>query len=441
MNVPPALTQDGPHYGPPNTTNTRLHGYLLILARTMWVAVALLTLGLFVIAIPTRFNELQHVCTPPKCNELQLFSNDVLALKQLGLSLNFYAAYNIPLEVGFTLVFFLVAVIIFWRRSDDRMAIFVSLMLVTFGASLPPVIEALARVQPVWRLPALFVQDLALLCWLTLLYLFPDGRCVPRWTALLALGWALWSLIRPFFMQTTPLALGHPENFALLGLISIGVFAQLYRYARVSSPVQRQQTKWVVFGLTTAVVGIAAYVMIHLLFAPLTQPSLAHVIGNMMSVPTLLTLPGLLIPLTIGIAILRYRLYDIDVLINRTLVYGLLTGLLTVVYFGLVIALQSVLHGFTGGNQLAIVGSTLAIAALFHPLRRRIQTLIDRRFYRRKYDAARTLAEFSATLRNEVDLSQLSERLITVVEETMQPRHVSLWLRPARHERNSNTNP
>src|SRR6266581_4467554 len=145
MNVPPALTQDGPHYGPPNTTNTRLHGYLLILARTMWVAVALLTLGLFVIAIPTRFNELQHVCTPPKCNELQLFSNDVLAL-----SLNFYAAYNIPLEVGFTLVFFLVAVIIFWRRSDDRMAIFVSLMLVTFGASLPPVIEALARVQPVW---------------------------------------------------------------------------------------------------------------------------------------------------------------------------------------------------------------------------------------------------------------------------------------------------
>jgi len=242
-------------------------------------------------------------------------------------------------------------------------------------------------------------------------------------------------------MQTTPFALGHPENFALLGLISIGVFAQLYRYARVSSPVQRQQTKWVVFGLTTAVVGIAAYVMIHLLFAPLTQPSLAHVIGNMMSVPTLLTLPGLLIPLTIGIAILRYRLYDIDVLINRTLVYGLLTGLLTVVYFGLVIALQSVLHGFTGGNQLAIVGSTLAIAALFHPLRRRIQTLIDRRFYRRKYDAARTLAEFSATLRNEVDLSQLSERLITVVEETMQPRHVSLWLRPARHERNSNTNP
>lgn len=435
MNLPHPLTQKGAHVGPPNADNTRLYGRLLILARTMWVAVTLLTVGLYVLALPTRFNELQHVCTPPNCNELQLFSPDLAALKQLGLSLTLYATYNLPLEAGFTLVFLLMAVIIFWRRSDDLMAMFVSLLLVTFGATLPPVIEALARVQPTWRFPALFIQDLALFCWVTLLYLFPDGHFVPRWTVLFALVWGLWSLVRPFFSQATPFALGHPENFALLSLISIGVFAQLYRYRRVSSPVQRQQTKWVVFGLTTAVGGIAAYVIVHILFSPLTQPGLAHVLGNMISVPTLLTLPGLLLPLTIGIAILRYRLWEIDIIINRALVYTTLTVLLTLIYFGLIISLQFLLSGLLNQDSaIAIVASTLLIAALFQPLRKRIQAVIDRRFFRHKYDAARTLGAFSATLRNEVNLSQLQEQLLAVVVETMQPAHVSLWVRPLEHQ-------
>ncbi|HKV01828.1 MAG TPA: hypothetical protein VJQ26_06875, partial [Ktedonobacteraceae bacterium] len=136
-----------------------------------------------------------------------------------------------------------------------------------------------------------------------------------------------------------------------------------------------------------------------------------------------------LIPLSFGLAILRYRLWDIDIIINRTLVYGTLTVLLALVYFGSVIGLQSLLHGFTGGNQLAIVGSTLLIVALSQPLRHRVQDIIDRRFYRRKYDTARTLTAFSAKLRNEVDLDHLSEQLVEVVQETMQPAHVSLWLR------------
>ena len=138
----------------------------------------------------------------------------------------------------------------------------------------------------------------------------------------------------------------------------------------------------------------------------------------------------MVLPVATGIAILRYRLYDIDRIINRTIVYGLLTAVLVLVYIGSVVALRGLLFGFTGrSSQLTIVASTLLIAALFNPLRRYIQAFIDRRFYRRKYDAAKTLNDFSAKLRDETDLDRLGDEMVSVVRETMQPAHVSLWLR------------
>ena len=145
-----------------------------------------------------------------------------------------------------------------------------------------------------------------------------------------------------------------------------------------------------------------------------------------------------LLYLGLGFAILRFRLWDIDILINRTLVYLMLTISLALIYFGLVIGLGALVRLFTGQiaqSPVVIVVSTLAIAAFFQPLRRRIQAIIDRRFYRRKYDAAKTLEAFSVTLRTETDLDRLSEQLVAVVEETMQPAHVSLWLRPSEHDR------
>lgn len=207
---------------------------------------------------------------------------------------------------------------------------------------------------------------------------------------------------------------------------------QVYRYYFASSSQQRQQTKWVVFGISIAVVG---NIMARLL-ATFVLPSLlpGSSLVNAIEV-ILISCSMLMIPPTLAIAILYSRLWDIDVIINRTLVYGFLTATLALVYIGLVIGLQFLLRGLTEGNQLAIIGSTLIIAALFQPLRQHIQTAIDRRFYRRKYDAALTLEAFSSTLRNELDLEQLSEQLTSVVEETIQPAHVSLWLRKTKQKK------
>jgi hypothetical protein len=204
------------------------------------------------------------------------------------------------------------------------------------------------------------------------------------------------------------------------------VWSQVYRYRRVSSETQRQQTKWVVFGLTLGVAGTF----------PLQVPVDLSWVGGDTPLTLLFLKMGfalslMLIPLSIGVAVLRSHLFDIDVLINRTLVYGSLTATLVALYFVGIVVLQRLFVALTGEKStLAVVASTLVIAALFTPLRRRIQSFIDRRFYRRKYDARKTLEAFSAQLRDETDLNALSDDLVGVVRETMQPVHVSLWLRP-----------
>jgi hypothetical protein len=183
---------------------------------------------------------------------------------------------------------------------------------------------------------------------------------------------------------------------------------------------ERQQIKWLALAAAFAAVGWVAVTF--------TYTTEFMVAGQLLQILSMLG-----IPVAVGVAVLKYRLYDIDLIINRTLVYGSLTTLLAAVYFGGVTATQAIYRTLTGQEQqpqLAIVISTLVIAALFNPLRHRIQSFIDRRFYRRKYDARKTLEAFSAKLREETDIKALNEELVGVVRETMQPAHVSLWLRP-----------
>jgi len=355
----------------------------------------------------------------------------------MGLSLGNYAAYTVALTLAQVVECLVVSTVIVWRRSDDRMAMLVALMLVTLG---PISATSTLLVLPFpWQMPNACLYFLALVLLVLVFLLFPTGQFVPRWTR--------WTLIvfpamlipftffpnAPFTQNTLARSL---LNLAYLGEFAIIAVVQLYRYRRVSSPLQRQQTKWVVYGIAVLciviVVGFVLLIVPALSSPSSLSPSLALVVvGDFLL---------LLIPLSFGFAMLRYRLWDIDILIRRTLVYGTLTAILTVVYVGLVIGLQALLRGIISqDNSVAIVISTLAIAALFQPLRRSIQRLIDRRFYRNKYDAAKTLAAFSATLRQEVDLDQLHEQLLAVVQETMQPAHVSLWLRPPAPNRKQQT--
>jgi hypothetical protein len=287
-----------------------------------------------------------------------------------------------------------------------------------------------------WLLPLMIGFQIAYLS------LFPTGRLPSRrWRTLAWLTLAfvlLGAFLAAFASDAYMGALGPIRNpLAIEGFdgaykavlyvgapaLHVAVALLLFVRLRRSVGVERQQLKWFAYAVAALTLGVVLNIVSQVVdIAWFTRVATAF-----------FTLAGTGIPISIGIAILRYRLYDIDVIINRTLVYGSLSVTLIALYFGAVVFLQRLFVGLTGQQQLpqlTIVASTLVIAALFNPLRRHIQSFIDRRFYRKKYDARKTLEAFSAKLRDETDLDALSDDLVGVVRETMQPAHASLWLRP-----------
>jgi hypothetical protein len=233
----------------------------------------------------------------------------------------------------------------------------------------------------------------------------------------------LWTLPNPigFINEETLNALVLPWQIGL-GITTVLALVSLFVRFRAADAVERTQIKWVLFAC-----GVFAVVYVPGLFSSISDSvGLANDIYNLVLILVILAIPA-----AIAVAILRYRLWDIDVIIRKTLLYGALTGLLALVFFGLVIVLQQILGGVTQSENspLAIVLSTLAIAALFNPLRLRLQAFIDRRFYRRKYDAERTLAALADTLRSETDLDALSKQVVSIVEKTLQPAELSMWLK------------
>jgi len=288
-----------------------------------------------------------------------------------------------------------------------------------------------------WMMGWVWVPACGLIVLLCLL--FPDGRLPSRhwrWFAwfsvlLILVGaisqalaprsvYYLGGIHNPLGVEDLP-NVGEQVQTLVFTLIFVSAGSLFVRRLRASG-VERQQLKWFTYASTLAISGVILSYTISDAIGALWLEWVGYIV---------LVVGFIGIPISMGIAILRYRLYDIDILINRTLVYGALTATLIALYFGDIVLLQRVFVVLTGEKStLAVVASTLLIAALFTPLRRRVQSFIDRRFYRKKYDARKTLEAFSAKLREETDLEALNSELVGVVRETMQPAHVSLWLRP-----------
>jgi hypothetical protein len=345
----------------------------------------------------------------------------------------------------------LCALIIAWRRPANPVgwllllgSVFAAIELFTYayarfglarGAAVPGV-EWMAWVNA-------WVWTLEFTCWFLCNQLFPDGRLLsPRWRGLvwitlggglvLTIGTLLYPGSNPSFPELpNPVTIAQVEReqikdglfggiLLLLAILNIicGPLPILVRLVRARGE-QRQQLEWVTYA-----VGVNAILQIVQIGAWLGD------LGEVLN-----SLAPYLLPISITVAILKYRLYEIDLIIRRTLVYGGLTALLALLYWACVVVLQQLLQPLTQGSDLAIVGSTLAVAALFQPLRQRIQLVVDRRFYRQRYDAARTLELFTARLRDEVDLDSLGADLLAVVGQTMQPQRLSLWLRPPAERR------
>jgi hypothetical protein len=404
--------------------------------KAVWLALVLLLLAIFTIGISPYFDELNVPCSAEDCLVTALSPQEVQELRDLGLTLNFYAGYIVGLDIFAVVIFIPLAGLIFWRRSDSWLGFLLSLTLLFFASISALSTSALVSPYPSLLWPLLLMDGLASILFVLLFYLFPDGRFVPRWTRVMAIALFGGAALDLLFFSRGQLVPSYGVLSETLWLVSllVGALAQIYRYRRVSSPIQRQQTKWIMFGLIIVFTTTFAWSILFELF-PLESGSARLALKLGFGIPVLLFT---IFPVSVGFSILRYRLWDIDIVINRSLVYGSLTGVLALIYFGSVVLLQSFFRTLTEqGSPIAIVISTLVIAALFSPLRRRMQEFIDRRFYRRKYDAEQILGRFAASVRDEADLDRLTAELQRVSKSAMQAEHVSIWLKETAVEKRS----
>jgi hypothetical protein len=422
-------------------------GWRLAALRWLWAAVTVLALVVSVaafvaLAFDSSLNALATV------GVFELSPRLASGLEDLGISRQLVERADLLFRLLGFIIFVVTAAVIFVRRSRDWMMGLVSATLIAFGASVFAPLELLARNHSEWSWAVGLVgnfqpnsplsgRSLGGLSFLLFLYLFPDGRFVPRftrWIAAAVLGHVLlWSLAPGslFAVDLWPSALQHVW---IAGVPATGLYAQVHRFAFDSSPARRHQTQLVLMALGT----IAAVPPLLVAVSPrLSQalPGLAVVTPQVEALYELILLTFLAaallaLPLSIAVSVLRYGLWDIDLFVNRALVYGSLTASLGLAYVVAVVLLQQVFSDVTRGSTVAATISTLAVSALFRPAKNRFQALIDRRFNRRKYDAEKTIAAFGLRLRDHVNLDSLEADLLGVVGETMQCASAGLWLRP-----------
>ena len=399
----------------------------LKLAQITWVFLTLFVLVAFVRAAPIFYKNHATLCTlkVEVCAQSWLLTPGQLELLQtIHMSVQGWAAYTLVTRGIEILVFLILGTFIFVRKRSDSMALLVAFFFITWGTS-NGVTQELTKVgsglEPLLR----FTNTLGWICLILFFSVFPNGKFVPRFIRWVAIAFISYFLFGYLFPQTAErindLGVG---ALLFLSLFVTMLVAQFYRYKWVSTPIERKQTKWVVFGI---VVMSGCFIAISLFSSNFASSLLLLLLIGGQSIIIIV------LPLSIGMAILRSSLFDIDVIIRKTLLYGTRSVLLGLVFIGAVVVLQELFGRVSGqaNSPLAIVISTLAIAALFNPLRARLQNIIDRRFFRQKYNAEQALAAFAKKARDEVEIERLTAELVKVFQETMQPVSVQLAFRKA----------
>ncbi len=389
-----------------------LHGQRLALVRAGWIVLAVLSLSLFIVAVPQRFTDL-----------LQAGVDYAAALSILDLPITFYALYFLLPDVVTVIVFTLVAAVLFWQKSNDGMVLFVSITVLLLGVTFPPTLDVLSDQPWLWRL-VLFIQGLGTMMSLTFFFVFPNGVFVPAFSRVVTgviMAWTLsWGLF-PNAWITPPAESGLGTELFMLGLYVMGLGAQFYRYFYISDEENQQRTRWLVLGLTVTLISWAFFSILGWM-TPWLPSGLPRSIYGLIYHIASSYFPPLVLLLAMGISILRYRLWDIDLLINRGLVYSTLTtllgGMYLLVVFILTIAVRAIFN--TANNTLVVFGATLVIALSFNPLRKRIQALIDRAFYRTEADYQEVIQAMSTELASSIDLDRLSYLLCEALPEQLQ---------------------
>jgi signal transduction histidine kinase len=366
------------------TDDARLHGRSLVAVRLGWAIVAALAVGLFAAGVRSEMVQLQSPCLTPVCTTGQLPPEGLAALSGLGLTPALYAGITVAMDIVFAAAYTFVGVLIFWRRSEDRVAVFASLALLIFGtATFGFTMAALAAQHPAFQGPVALLHFVGAAFFGLFLYTFPDGRFVPRWTRWVAGLWIGWQLIEQIYPAWATDPSGWQplvESVVWLAALGTVVFSQIRRYLHASSLGERQQIKWVVFGISVAFAGfLVINVILSALDAAPEPATPASVLAYLIGYTFASYLIMLLVPVSIGIAMLRYHLFDVDLVINRTLVYGTLTACVIGLYVLVVGSLGTLVQ--SRGNLLVSLVAVGLIAVVFAPLRGRLQRTVNRLLY------------------------------------------------------------
>lgn len=408
---------------------------LEISLRVIWLVLAAFLLVFFIGGLPLVFQDLSQTCEI-NCRPLKITSAEAAMLHNIGLSLSFYAGFHVFVELIIGVLMAGLAILIFVIRFHEKMGAILSFMLFLVGLNF--LLEGdmvFVTHYPIFQAPFNIISSITIVPLLLLFYMFPDGRFTPRWTAWLIIPFTIFltlvSFYDEFLSDPTPTTFQSALTLLFVFSLLLGFVSQIYRYFWISGTLQKQQTKWVLLGFSGFIFVVINYYLWFVLFTPSPGFLRLFLFSGYYGLMALLLA---LFPITFVIAIMRYRLWDIDVIIRRTLLYSLLSALLAGVYFSAVVVMQNAITA-VGGQQsaVAVVISTLLTAALFNPFRQRLQTFIDRRFYRQKYDAEQILANFAQTARDEVELETLRSELVNVVQETVQPAQITVWLQDTKN--------